>query len=122
MGMFDYVDCEYDLPMPEKADDIQVKAIKRFLNTDCFQTKSLGCFMVHYLIDENGLFREKIFATGRSFFFEPSDPVYIHQHMGCYGVVEVDEQEKWWLEYDLKFTDGIMVNAKVISWRKLGED
>jgi hypothetical protein len=122
MGMFDYVECEYDLPMPEKANDIQIKAIKRFLKTDSFQTKDLDNCLIYYLIDENGLFREKIFAAGRTFFFEPSDPVYIHQHINCYGVVEIDEEEKWWLEYDLKFTDGIMVNAKVTSWRKVGEE
>jgi hypothetical protein len=120
MGMFDYVECQIDLPMPEDASAFEQICIDRFIKSSDFQTKDLDSVMAYYLVDENGLFREKIFSTGRPYIYEPSDPVYIHQHMICYGIVDVEE-EKFWLEYDLKFTNGIMVDAKVIDWKKIEE-
>lgn len=121
MGMFDYIECQAELPMPEGISSIEKSAINIFMNTDDFQTKDLDCTMTRYVIDEDGLFREKIFSTGRHYFYEVSDPVYIHQHLRCYGIVEISDEEKFWLEYDLKFTNGIMVNAKVVDWHKTKE-
>jgi hypothetical protein len=119
MGMFDYIECQAELPMPEDLSSLELNAINRFLNVDDFQTKDLDCSMTRYVIDQDGLFREKIFSTGRNYFYEVSDPVYIHQHLRCYGIVEISDEEKFWLEYDLKFTNGIMVNTKVLDWHRI---
>ena len=37
MGMFDYVDIEYDLPMPENATEEQIPFIKQGIKANHFQ-------------------------------------------------------------------------------------
>jgi len=119
MGMFDTVLIEYDWP-----DDIE---------DNSFQTKDLENMMDNYTITEEGrlIFHkchmEEVPEEERPYYGKPEwDTNPIFQIMGCmnsvfdedvdmnfHGILEVynligDE----WFSYNLKFTDGILVDIE----------
>lgn len=91
MGMFDSIYSDYRLPKviiggktyPEKTTE--------------FQTKCL----------ENALFSYTLREDGRLFLKE-EDLMY-HGYIVMYTSIKVDK-ERYWLEYKLKYTDGILVD------------
>ena len=117
MGLYDYIHLEYkNIPMPPNASEEEVEFIKQAVYTDSFQTKDLfdPC-LYHFLIDEYGRF----FSLNVSEFDQTIDKQeYIHQHIECYMVVNVDD-DRHWLNYDIKFTDGIVSDIKVLEWKKM---
>lgn len=116
MGLYDSIHLEYkDIPMPPAASEEEIAFIKQAVYTDSFQTKDLFNCLDHFLIDEYGRF----FSLNVSEFDQTIDKQeYIHQHIECYMVINVDD-DKYWLSYDIKFTDGIVSDIKVLEWKKL---
>lgn len=116
MGLYDSIHFEYSaMPMPENASEKEKLFIKQALYTNVFQTKDLYNCLDNFLIDEYGRF----FSLNVSEFDQKiNEQEYIHQHVVCYSSVDVDD-EKFWLEYDVKFTDGIVSDVTVLQWRKL---
>ena len=51
MGMFDYVKCDYPLPLPDEA--LELKSPPKWEEVE-FQTKSLGSMLDTYTIEEDG--------------------------------------------------------------------
>ncbi len=116
MGLYDSIHIEYsNMPMPENATDKEVEFIKHAIHTEIFQTKDLYNCLDNYLVDEYGRF----FSLNVSDFDQTIDKQeYIHQHVECYTSINVDN-ERFWLNYDIKFSDGIVSEVKVLEWKKL---
>lgn len=62
MGMFDYLKCEYPLPLPEQ----QGELAGRDWREHDFQTKSLECLMDRYCIREDGTLWQQSYAWGQT--------------------------------------------------------
>ena len=116
MGLYDSIHIEYrDMPVPENANDEQIAFIKHAIHAEVFQTKDLYNSLDHYLIDEYG----RLFSLNVSDFDQTIDKQeYIHQHIECYTSIDVDG-ERFWLNYDIKFTDGILSEVKVLEWKRI---
>lgn len=121
--MFDYIEIDYPLSIEEWIPvQYRTYAYHTFA-ADGFQSKDLECLLDHYYIDNNG----NLFKNLQSSWFEsPSKndeykKIYFHGHMHAYTSVWIDyEDEKnkgpmLWFEYDLKFTDGLLVRATMLS-------
>lgn len=118
MGLYDSIHIEYsDMPMPENATTKEQAYLKQSISADTFQTKDFYACLDHYLIDQYGRF----FSLNVSEFDQTiNKQEYIHQHLACYTSVDVDG-DRYWIEYDFKFTDGIVSDVQVLQWQKLGE-
>lgn len=116
LGLYDLIHIEYqDLPMPKNASEKEIAYIKQSLSADVFQTKDLDDYLNHYLIDQYG----KFFKLNVSDFDQTiGEQQYIHQHITCYNGIDVD-QSRYWIEYDFKFTDGIVSAVQVLEWKKI---
>jgi hypothetical protein len=112
MGMFDYVDVNYDLPMPQNATDEHRVFIINSIAADNFQTKDFECMLDVYHLDKDGFMYLKNINNHEEY--------YVHQHVRCYTYIKIpSEDARYWLEYDLKFTDGKLQQATVVEWRKM---
>lgn len=125
MGMYDSFYIEYPLPIEPWIPEKYKQYIYYTFNSEGFQSKSMECLMEYYYIDNNGnLYLDEVF------WFEepPSDKkqykLYHHGHIKVYTPVYLTEDESrdinrmLWFEYDLKFTDGMLVKATMISPKK----
>jgi hypothetical protein len=115
MGLYDNISIEYPLPI-ESYVPIEYKPyIHQAINEDGFQTKDLACIMCNFHIDNMGrIFLLKIpdFESNEK---QTEERVYCHGHVNVYTVVYLEELKKeFWLEYDLKFTDSLLVSASMI--------
>jgi hypothetical protein len=97
MGLFDEVRCEYPLPDP---------AHQNLL----FQTKDLEKGLEQYLITRRGrLVRTRSdWLTPR----ERRDACPIHQDLRIYDSVEVGPDEREWVEYVFRFTEGKVTRVR----------
>jgi hypothetical protein len=112
MGMFDYVDINYDLPMPENAVPEHVVFIINSIAADNFQTKDFECMLDVYYLDKEGFLYQQISDKYKEY--------YVHQHVRCYTYIKIpSEDASYWLEYDLKFTDGKLEKATAVEWKKM---
>jgi hypothetical protein len=116
MGMFDYFTIDYPLPIESYIPEEYKSFIYRAINEDGFQTKDLECLLYRYHVDNIG----RIFCADFPDFESDEEPVYNkiyqHGHVLIYTVVYLDDNgTKFWLEYDLKFTDSLLVSAKMVN-------
>ena len=120
MGMFDYFKIDYPLPLALYILAEYRPYVNAVIDQDEFQSKSLECCLTRYYIDNNG----HIFIDESSFEdknFEPAmRQIYYHGHIMVHAFIplqnwEIDNSRKIWLEYDLKFTDSLLVSATMIS-------
>ena len=115
MGMFDWVDCKYPLP------DGFVLPVQN--NFDLFQTKDLECFMNRYTITEDGeLLLTKIDYENN----HNNQPTKINYHgiitfygsnirgVSARGYITKNDEPLWKREYEAKFTDGKLVEIKLV--------
>lgn len=118
MGTYDSFYIDYPLPIEPWIPEKYKSYIYYTFGEDGFQSKSLNCLMENYYIDNNGyLYWDEIF------WFEnpPTDKkqykIYYHGHILVYTPVYLtedgskDSNRMLWFEYDLKFTDGLLVKA-----------
>lgn len=109
--MFDYLDVNYDLPMPGNVTDEHRVFIANAINADNFQTKDFECMLDVYYLDKDGFMYLK---NGDNY-----EEYYVHQHVRCYAYIQIPSEDiKYWLEYDLKFTDGKLEKATAVDWNK----
>lgn len=132
--MFDYIYIDYPLPIADYVPAECRSLILRSIGEEGFQTKDLDCIMANFYISNDGL----LYMEELSFFEDESEKPkikqYYHGHMRVYSLFFTDDSnvEEWhgiqvrmagvgykdnsfMLEYDLKFTDGMLVNATMIS-------
>jgi hypothetical protein len=119
MGIYDTFTIDYPLPINFYVPHKYRSFILATIDQDNFQSKDLHGYMDSYYIDNKGF----LYIENHSAF--EKDPIaverqkqYYHGHLRIYNMVYLDEEnldQKFWLEYDLKFTDGILVSATMIS-------
>ena len=120
MGMYDNFTVDYPLPVESWIPDKYKNHIYYSIQADGFQSKSLNCILNNYYIDNNGY----IYLDNISLFEEPEKridrkKIYFHGHISIYNSIFPEDDKKIiWLEYDLKFTDGLLVSATMLSPRK----
>lgn len=113
--MFDYFTTDYPLPISSYVPDRYKPYIYRAINEDEFQTKDLECLMYRYYVDNIG----RIFCAKIPLFESDQEPeyqkVYQHGHIRIYTMVYLhNDINQFWLEYDLKFTDSLLVQATMV--------
>jgi hypothetical protein len=120
MGMFDYFTIEYPLPLEPYIISKYRPFVHATVNQDEFQCKDMDCCLDRYLIDNAGrIYKSELvdFESNKKTEFKK---IYFHGHIKVYSMVYLDEEgfdskSKFWLEYDLKFTDGLLVQATMVS-------
>ena len=97
MGLFDEVRCEYRLPNPAHQGLV-------------FQTKDLENMLDEYVITRRG----RLVRTKRGFLAPRPCRVVcpIHQDLRIYDSVEVGPEEREWVEYVFRFTDGRVTRVR----------
>ena len=109
MGLFDYVKINYDLPTPNTATEKHVEFIKNAIDTEEFQTKDLDCVLNKFCLDKDGYLYEQ--NEGKY------EKRYVHQHVFCYTSIKMlFEDISYWLEYNIKFTDGKVKDVTIEQW------
>jgi len=119
MGLYDSFTVSYPLPIKADIPDKYKAFIRASIDQDGFQSKDLDCIMDNYYIDNSGA----LYLEQSSDFEDPDFKIertkkYFHGHLRIYNFIILDEddlQSKIWIEYDLKFTDGLLVCATMIS-------
>ena len=97
MGLFDEVRCEYRLPNPAHQGLV-------------FQTKDLESLMDEYVITRRG----RLVRTKRGLLAPRSCRVVcpIHQDLRIYDSVAVTPEEREWIEYVFRFTEGRVTRVR----------
>ena len=97
MGLFDEVRCEYRLPNPAHQGLV-------------FQTKDLENLLDEYVITRRG----RLVRTKRGFLSPRPCRVVcpIHQDLRIYDSVEVAPEEREWVEYVFRFTEGRVTRVR----------
>jgi hypothetical protein len=90
-----------------------------------FRSKSMECSSDSYHIDNNGyLYLEQSSSFEEHLKNKKLSKIYFHGHIKVHCPVYLTEDESidpdrmLWFEYDLKFTDGLLVKAEMISPKK----
>jgi hypothetical protein len=118
MKLFDYFTIDYPLPVPAYMLSEFRPFVHAVIDQDQFHCDQFEGNMLHYYINNSG----KLFIDRSSFDqekFTELEPFYYHGHLRVYTLVKINEEsekeKKFWLEYDLKITDSIVVCATMIS-------
>lgn len=119
MGIYDEIYIDYPLPYPVYFNQDLKSLISYHTSINGFQTKSLQNLMSRYYISNNGL----LYVDISSGFSSPEyKSIYYHGHISVYSLIFLDDElprilasPNIWLEYDLKFTDSMLVAATLIS-------
>ena len=105
--MFDYIKCDYPLPLTEE--------IKRDLPKEDwpevnFQTKSLGCFLENHSIEEDGqIYAERV----RRELSENNEVVEINE-----GIEKLDWSGELFFYFDfVKEEHDILIEFKALVWK-----
>jgi hypothetical protein len=142
MGMYDYVEIECELPIPDYIPQSIVSIIKRSFEENVFQTKELNCTLDNYRVSKNN----RLYLTPGSWFGK--EPVGPEELIDYHGIIEADMivylddsnlldtgeylgvgangylsringpnvKRNWiYITYRLKFTDGYLVDISMIS-------
>jgi hypothetical protein len=119
MGLYDNFAIKYPLPISEHVPSRYKSYILATIDQDNFQSKDFDCMMESYFIDNKGFLYLEEYPPFESDDFEIKRiKKYFHGHLRVYNWIFLDEEDpknQIWLEYDLKFTDGLLVCATMIS-------
>ena len=125
MGMFDYFTIDYPLPIEPWIPASYKSNIYYAFSADGFRSKSIECSSDSYYIDNNGyLYLEKSSSFEEDLKNKKTSKMYFHGHIKVHCPVYLTKDESrdpkmmLWFEYDLKFTDSLLVQAKMISPKK----
>jgi hypothetical protein len=142
MGMYDYVEIECDLPIPDYIPKSIIPIITRSFEENIFQTKELDCVLNNYRVsNDNRLYRS---TTS----WDTGDVIDQEELIDYHGIIEADMvvylddsnlldtgeylgvgangyltritgpniKRNWiYITYKLKFTDGYLVDISMIS-------
>lgn len=121
MGMYDNFTIEYPLPIEHWVPDKYRSIAYQCFGSDGFQSKDMECLLHYYFISNDGrIFIDKPSSFESDIPYERKQ-IYFHGHIKVYDLVFLDEDNqeqdrpRLWFEYDLKFTDGLLVSAIMIS-------
>jgi hypothetical protein len=119
MGMFDYVMCEYALPLPEN----QGELANRVWHENKFQTKSFDCLLEDYRIHADGTLWQEMYgcvrtrsgrlrrkATG----WQPNG----HTGIVCFYDAINGEESDYWVEWMATFVSGKLTDVKLDRWEE----
>lgn len=142
MGMYDYVELECDLPIPNYIPQAMASIIKRSFDENIFQTKDLECVLDSYRVSSDG----RLYLTPGSWF--DKEPIAPEELIDYHGIISIDMvvylddsnlmdtgeylgvgangylsritgpkiKRNWiFVTYKLKFTDGYLVDISMIS-------
>lgn len=146
MGLYDYINCQYKLPIPENRGELTEKDFYRIFN---FQTKSLGKEMRNYEIREDGsVFVESFDLEFRKYSeeeigrwdeidglfqiegeYKKINKKWIPYHTGdsiitfydLYCPLENDGfgiKEQYWVEYEMSFKDSKVESVKLVKFEQ----
>ena len=122
MGLYDTIFIEYPLPIPEYIPSKIRSFIHSTISQDGFQTKDLDQCLEDYYISNDGRFHICNYLNFDSPEISNYDPMYMHGHIEVHTIVRLDEESMYMtptnsfrLEYDLKFTDSLLVSATLLS-------
>lgn len=142
MGMFDYVEIECELPIPNYIPQSMASIIKESFKENIFQTKDFECVLDKYRVSKNN----RLYLTPSSWFQkEPLGPEELVNYHGIVSVnttVYLDDsnlldtgeyfgvrangylsriigpniKRNWiYITYELKFTDGYFVDISMVN-------
>lgn len=119
MGIYDEIYIDYPLSFPDYFTPELKSIVSYHTSINGFQTKSLQNSMSRYYISNNGT----LYLDISSGFSTPNyKSIYYHGHISVYTYLYLDEElsnvltsPNIWIEYDLKFTDSMLVAATLIS-------
>lgn len=117
--MYDNFTIDYELPIAGYIPEKYKKYIFSSIDQDGFQCKDLECEFSHYHIDKDGF----LYRKTHSFFEIQKEEkefkkVEYHGTIGIYNFVLLDEDDfnkSFLIEYNLKFTDGLLKLATMTS-------
>lgn len=122
--MYDSFSIDYPLPIESWVPKKYRPIIEHAFAADGFQSKDLDCMLNNYYISNDG----HIFLDGHSEFEDTYSAerkqIYYHGHIRVYCLVLLDEESNTldgpvlWFEYDLKFTDSLLVSAIMVCPKK----
>jgi len=81
MGMFDYVVCEYELPLPKNCKELE----NLEWNKLAFQSKTMNCLMDDYRINKQG---KLMVRAGRTDFFDDHTQILEEVESNYHGELE----------------------------------
>ena len=126
MGMYDSIECQYKLPMPDDP--------KGYTGSYGFQTKDFDCALDIYIIDENGqLFLEQRETewvggdpNGKSFLEKSGhlrtiktwlEPLSDTRAVQFYDYIDSNNTDyDYWIMYDAVFTEGKITDVKLTTF------
>lgn len=119
MGMYDNFMIDYPLPIEQWIPEKYKNYIYYTFSSDGFQCKNLECILNNYFISNDGHIFEDHFDF-QSDKILTRKQIYFHGHIQVHTPVYIEDDDSrqgpmLWFEYDLKFTDGLLVKAKMIS-------
>ena len=142
MGMYDYIELECELPIPDYIPQAMVPIIKRSFEENVFQTKDLECILDNYRVSKDN----RLYLTPGSWF--EKEPIGPEELIDYHGIISVDmvvylddsnlldtgeylgvgpngylsriigpKMKRNWIfiTYNLKFTDGFLVAVTMVS-------
>ena len=117
MGMFDYVEVFSCPDIPDFVPEKYVPFFKASFERNGFQTKDLENLMCHYMILENGELHDA------GFDYKNAKKMNYHGVFNMYTLVPLNEEEdvngkRVFVEYEVKYTDGVLQHIKWISPQK----
>jgi hypothetical protein len=134
MGMYDHIYIDYPIPIADYIPSEYRSLMLRTFGEEGFQTKDLDCIMADFHITNSGLLYMDHLSSFEDREQKPKIKQYFHGHMRVYTIVYLDDSnlEEWhgveirmsgpeykdnvlFVEYDLKFTDGLLVEAVMVS-------
>ena len=134
MGMFDYVYCEYPLPLPEEAKDFKDwNGFKKGVITPLdwekfeFQSRDFGRLLEKYTIEEDGQIYKEIIerelvedGKGDVTMVERNGGIEKVTHTGevyFYGM-HMEEEYDYWIEFKALFWKGDLKEIHLEAWEK----
>lgn len=123
MGMYDNFFIDYPLPIESWVPAKYKSHILYAFSAEGFQSKDLDCVLKSYFISNDGHIFEDEFD------FADKNPInrkriYFHGHIRVYCPVYISDDDSRnienmiWFEYDLKFTDSLLVSAIMVYPKK----
>ena len=130
--MFDYIFCDYPLPLPEEAKELKVeftKGVKSSIDWSKFefQTKDFGGLLDKYTIEEDGqIYVEKIerevieHENGTAEITEKDMGIEKVEYTGevVFYNLHLDEKNDYWIEFKALFWKGDLKEMELLNWEK----
>ena len=130
--MFDYIFCDYTLPLPEEAKQLKTdfsKGVKAPIDWSKFefQTKNFDGLLDKYTIEEDGqIYVEKMnrelveHENGEIEMIEKDTGIEKVEYTGeiVFYNMHLDEKDDYWIEFKTLFWKGDLKEIELLNWEK----